>query len=126
MIEIDNKLKSVFGLAVFVFSITLFAITFTEVQFLNATYHIGNTTVSFQGFPWDTKQLAGFCLIRTAADGQYGPDCAFPNYKYLVEGSFVLAFIGYVVWRYYRPIVETRLITREEQFQKHDKDKKGD
>ena len=94
-----EKLYGIIGQCMFIFGMIGFAMTFTEVQVLNATYHIGNTTISFQGFPWDTKQIGGVCLIR---GGLSSPNCSFPNYKYLLEFSIVSSMIGFAGWKYFR------------------------
>ena len=65
----------------------------------NGTTLVSNTTISFLGFPWDTKQFSGVCLIR---GGYQFPNCVFPNYKYVIWITFLLAFIGLIMWRAFK------------------------
>src|ERR1022692_2353065 len=98
-IDINNeKLLCAIGLCMFIFGFIGFLMTFTEVQVLNSVYQIGNKTISFQGFPWDTKEIGGVCLIR---GNLVSPSCAFPNYKYLLEFCLISSMAGLVMWRYF-------------------------
>ncbi len=104
-----SKVRSSIGLALFLFNAMISAAVFIEVQVLNAVYYVGGQKIAFSGYPYGPYQVfAGSCLSPAPGRTATNPVCEFFNYDQLFAVSVVLAFLGFVIWRYYRSGSEMR------------------
>ncbi len=70
---------------------------FTEVQFLNAIYHVGAVVFRFDGYPsWGERLTAQTCFA-----GAQGDNCGFLNYAQGLAISLTASFAGFLLWRLY-------------------------
>jgi hypothetical protein len=94
--EADERLDLApsLGLTLLLFGLLIASVVFFEVQVLNGVYHLGHTTVYFEGFPYGTQEVLGSSCL--AGSNIYS--CSLFNYDQLLFLSGGGAFVGLLLW----------------------------
>ena len=100
----SRKLTRGIGEALFIYGTLIAAMVFVELYVLNAQYTVAGVPIRIWGYPWPTEQVTTeSCLARFPTWTLNNPDCYFLNYEQLLMISIAASFIGFILFRYYRP-----------------------